>query len=57
MAAAPCPSRRGAVSSRASPFTGEYFANRDLSGAPALVRQDSDIDFDLGQRFALAPAC
>ena len=30
------------------PFTGEYFANRDLSGAPALVRQDSDIDFDWG---------
>lgn len=30
------------------PYTGEYFANRDLSGAPALVRQDNDIDFDWG---------
>lgn len=29
-------------------YTGEYFANRDLSGSPALVRQDSDIDFDWG---------
>jgi hypothetical protein len=27
-------------------YTGEYFANRDLSGSPALVRQDRDIDFD-----------
>ncbi len=30
------------------PYIGEYFANRDLSGAPALVRQDGDIDFDWG---------
>jgi len=30
------------------PYTGEYFANRDLSGAPVWVRQDSDIDFDWG---------
>ncbi|HHY56158.1 MAG TPA: hypothetical protein GYA08_12055 [Chloroflexi bacterium] len=29
-------------------YVGEYFANRDLSGAPALVRQDRDIDFDWG---------
>jgi len=29
-------------------YTGEYFANRDLAGSPALVRQDSDIDFDWG---------
>lgn len=28
------------------PFTGEYFANRDLSGSPVLVRQDNDINFN-----------
>ncbi|HHX43031.1 MAG TPA: hypothetical protein GX714_03445 [Chloroflexi bacterium] len=27
-------------------WRGEYFANPDLSGAPALVRQDGAIDFD-----------
>jgi len=30
------------------PYVGEYFANRDVSGSPALVRQDSEIDFDWG---------
>lgn len=29
-------------------YTGEYFANRTLSGSPALVRQDRSIDFDWG---------
>ena len=29
-------------------YTGEYFANRDLSGGPALVRQDRAIDFNWG---------
>ncbi|MFO7632912.1 MAG: PA14 domain-containing protein [Caldilinea sp.] len=32
----------------ARPYTGEYFPNRDLSGSPALVRQDSEIDFNWG---------
>lgn len=43
---APTPSWSRVRPSR--PYTGEYFANRDLSGSPALVRQDSDIDFDWG---------
>ncbi|GIK72049.1 MAG: hypothetical protein BroJett021_10370 [Chloroflexota bacterium] len=30
------------------PYTGEYFANRTLSGSPALVRQDRNINFDWG---------
>jgi glucose/arabinose dehydrogenase len=30
-------------------FTGEYFGNRDLAGAPVLTRQDEKIDFDWGQ--------
>ncbi len=29
-------------------WRGEYFANRDLSGSPALVREDSAIDFSWG---------
>jgi len=29
-------------------YTGEYFANRDLNGSPALVRQDRNIDFNWG---------
>ena len=29
-------------------WRGEYFANRDLSGSPALVRDDQVIDFDWG---------
>jgi beta-glucosidase len=36
----------------ASAFTdlsGEYFANQDLSGTPALTRDDAQIDFDWGQ--------
>ena len=47
VAAAPYPSRRGAVLPR-QPFTGSTSANHDLSGAPALVRQDNGIDFDWG---------
>ena len=31
-----------------SGWRGEYFANRDLSGSPALVRFDPAIDFDWG---------
>jgi hypothetical protein len=27
-------------------WRGEYFANRDLAGAPALVRDDADVNFD-----------
>lgn len=30
-------------------YRGEYFANINLSGAPALVRNDSSIDFDWGE--------
>lgn len=30
-------------------WRGEYFANRSLSGSPALVRTDSNIDFDWGR--------
>ena len=29
-------------------WRGEYFSNRDLSGAPVLVRDDSDINFNWG---------
>jgi PKD repeat protein/uncharacterized protein YgiM (DUF1202 family) len=29
-------------------WKGEYYSNRDLSGNPALVRNDGDIDFDWG---------
>ena len=29
-------------------WRGEYFANRDLAGSPALVRNDSEINFDWG---------
>lgn len=29
-------------------YLGEYFNNRDLSGGPALVREDRKIDFDWG---------
>jgi hypothetical protein len=36
---APGPSQR---------WRGEYFANRRLSGAPAMVREDAHIDFDWG---------
>jgi hypothetical protein len=32
--------------SAGSGWRGEYFANRDLSGAPTLVRYDAAIDFD-----------
>jgi hypothetical protein len=31
-----------------SGWRGEYYANRDLSGSPALVRDDAVIDFDWG---------
>ena len=31
-----------------SGWRGEYYANRDLAGAPALVRDDPTIDFDWG---------
>jgi len=31
-----------------SEWRGEYFSNRNLEGAPALVRNDSSIDFDWG---------
>ena len=31
------------------PFQGEYFANSTLSGAPALTRTDSTLDFDWGE--------
>ena len=30
------------------PWRGQYFTNRWLSGQPALVRKDADIDFDWG---------
>lgn len=43
---APAPEWNHVKPTRAS--IGEYFANRDLAGSPALVRQDSDIDFDWG---------
>ena len=33
---------------RSAPFTGEYFANPDLSGTPALTRSDPRVDFDWG---------
>ncbi|SCL34098.1 Glucose/arabinose dehydrogenase, beta-propeller fold [Micromonospora rhizosphaerae] len=29
-------------------YSAEYFANQDLSGVPALTRQDSAVDFDWG---------
>ena len=29
-------------------WRGEYFANRNLSGAPALLRNDSKVDFNWG---------
>jgi glucose/arabinose dehydrogenase len=29
-------------------YAAEYFANQDLSGAPALARQDEKVDFDWG---------
>jgi hypothetical protein len=32
----------------ATRWRGEYFNNRDLSGPPAVVRDDSDINFDWG---------
>ncbi|MHB1296566.1 MAG: PA14 domain-containing protein [Anaerolineae bacterium] len=34
-------------------WKGEYYANRDLTGSPALVRNDADISFDWGKN---APA-
>ncbi|MDR3689222.1 MAG: glycoside hydrolase family 3 C-terminal domain-containing protein [Fimbriimonas sp.] len=38
-----------AVSARAfRDLKGEYFANQDLSGEPAIVRQDAQIDFNWG---------
>jgi len=30
------------------PWTGLYYPNRDLSGAPAVVRQDADVKFNWG---------
>lgn len=30
-------------------WTGLYYANKDLSGSPALVRQDSDVKFNWGE--------
>jgi hypothetical protein len=36
------------VSAEVGGWRGEYFANRDLAGAPALVRVDTQIDFDWG---------
>ncbi|HYN88495.1 MAG TPA: PA14 domain-containing protein [Ardenticatenaceae bacterium] len=34
------------VATQAQGWYGEYFANRHLSGSPALVRSDADINFD-----------
>ena len=33
-------------------WRGDYFSNIDLGGSPAFSRNDSAIDFDLGDRFA-----
>jgi PKD repeat protein len=43
---------------RSAPFVGEYFANRELAGAPVLTRQDPTIDFawNLGAPAASVPA-
>lgn len=40
--------RIGDVVSTEEGYTGEYFTNRDLAGAPALTRQDATVDFDWG---------
>lgn len=40
--------RIGDVQPEEAPFTAQYFANRDLAGAPALTRQDPKVDFDWG---------
>jgi len=39
-------------------WKGEYFGNRSLAGAPLIVRDDPDINFDWGTRapFPGAPA-
>ena len=46
------PARMAAAQSPATPessaWIGEYYGNRTLSGAPALVRDDGAIDFDWG---------
>ncbi len=42
---APAPS---AVPASGSGWQGEYFANPDLNGKPALVRTDADVNFDWG---------
>lgn len=41
--------RIGDVVPETPAYVGEYFANMDLSGAPAMTRQDSVVDFDWGQ--------
>ncbi len=38
----------------ATPWHGEYFANRDLTGAPAALRDDPALDFHWGQGAPLA---
>jgi len=43
----PTPTQTGSPSSFPN-WKGEYFANRNLSGSPALVRNDVVVDFDWG---------
>ena len=50
---APAPTRTPAPTHAAAPaagaaWRGEYFANPDLNGQPALVRMDGDVNFDWG---------
>lgn len=46
---------RGPVPTGASAWTGEYYNNVTLSGSPALVRDDSKIDFSWPERASPAP--
>jgi hypothetical protein len=53
----PAPTEAPTPTSTASPvithWRGEYYANRELSGNPAVVRNDVVVDFDWGQSAAV----
>jgi hypothetical protein len=44
----PAPAAAGAASAAGSAWRGEYFASPDLSGSPALVRSDANLNYNWG---------